>query len=91
MYKIKNETVLSKKVLLESDANQSKNDLAIRFSRALATFQNKEREIFSEIKQQIVLLVLKRTIIRAQETFGQKKRAADLITETINKLEGKLL
>jgi len=88
---IKNETVLSKKVLLESDANQSKNDLAIRFSRALATFQNKEREIFSEIKQQIVLLVLKRTIIRAQETFGQKKRAADLITETINKLEGKLL
>jgi hypothetical protein len=68
-----------------------KNDLAIRFSRALATFQNKEREIFSEIKQQIVLLVLKRTIIRAQETFGKKKRAADLITETINKLEGKLL
>ena len=47
--------------------------------------------MFSEIKQQIVLLVLKRTIIRATETFGKKKRAADLITETINRLEGKLL
>jgi len=88
---IKNETISSKKFLLQSDADQSKKDLAIRFSRALATFQNKEREIFSEIKQQIVILVLKRTIIRAQETFGKKKRAADLITETINRLEGKLL
>lgn len=88
---IKNETISSKKVLLQSDAYQSKKDLAIRFSRALAAFQNKEREIFSEIKQQIVILVLKRTIIRAQETFGKKKRAADLITETINRLEGKLL
>jgi F-type H+-transporting ATPase subunit b len=88
---IKNETISSKKVLLQSDAYQSKKDLAIRFSRALATFQNKEREIFSEIKQQIVILVLKRTIIRAQETFGKKKRATDLITETINRLEGKLL
>lgn len=88
---IKNETISSKKVLLQSNAYQSKKDLAIRFSRALATFQNKEREIFSEIKQQIVILVLKRTIIRAQETFGKKKRAADLITETINRLEGKLL
>ena len=88
---IKSETIASKKVLLESDASQTKKDLAIRFSRALATFQNKEREVFSEIKQQIVLLVLKRTIIRATETFGKKKRAADLITETINRLEGKLL
>ena len=88
---IKTETISSKKILLQSDAYQSKKDLAIRFSRALATFQNKEREIFSEIKQQIVILVLKRTIIRAQETFGKKKRAADLITETINRLEGKLL
>jgi hypothetical protein len=76
---------------LETDASQTKKDLAIRFSRALSTFQNKEREVFSEIKQQIVLLVLKRTIIRATETFGKKKRAADLITETINRLEGKLL
>jgi F0F1-type ATP synthase membrane subunit b/b' len=88
---IKNETIASKKVLLQSDAYQSKKDLATRFSRALATFQSKERQIFLEIKQQIIVLVLKRTVARAQETFGTKKRAAALINETINKLEGELL
>ena len=88
---IKNETIASKKVLLQSDAYQSKKDLATRFSRALATFRTKERQIFLEIKQQIIVLVLKRTVARAQETFGTKKRAAALINETINKLEGELL
>ena len=88
---IKNETIAAKKVLLEADASQSKKDLATRFSRALATFRSKERQIFLEVKQQIILLVLKRTVIRAQETFGKKDRAAALINDTINKLEGDLL
>ena len=88
---IKNETVATKKVLLESDAFEAKKDLKIRFERALATFRSKERQIFLEIKQQIILLVLKRTVIRAQETFSPKDRAATLINDTINKLEGDLL
>jgi len=88
---IKNETIAAKKVLLESDAYQSKKDLTTRFNRALATFRSKERQIFLEIKQQIILLVLNRTTIRAQETFGPKNRATELINETINKLEGDLL
>ena len=88
---IKNETVATKKVLLESDAYQARKDLGIRFERALATFRSKERQIFLEIKQQIILLVLQRTIIRAQETFGPKERATALINDTINKLEGDLL
>jgi F-type H+-transporting ATPase subunit b len=88
---IKNETIAAKKVLLEADAYQSKKDLATRFSRALATFRSKERQIFLEVKQQIILLVLKRTVIRAQETFGKKDRATALINDTINKLEGDLL
>jgi len=88
---IKNETVATKKMLLESDANQAKKDLKIRFERALATFRSKERQIFLEIKQQIILLVLKRTVTRAQQTFGPKERASALITETIDKLEGDLL
>jgi F-type H+-transporting ATPase subunit b len=88
---IKNETVTTKKVLLEADAYQAKKDLKIRFERALATFRSKERKIFLEIKQQIISLVLKRTVIRAQETFGSKERATALINETINKLEGDLL
>jgi len=88
---IKNETITTKKLLLESDAYEAKKDLGIRFERALATFRSKERQIFLEIKQQIISLVLKRTIIRAQETFGPKERATALINDTINKLEGDLL
>ena len=88
---IQNETVATKKVLLESDAFQAKKDLIIRFERALATFRAKERQIFVEIKQQIVSIVLQRTVSRAQETFKSKERATALINDTINKLEGDLL
>jgi len=88
---IKNETISTKKVLLDSDASQAKKDLTVRFERALATFRSKERQIFLEIKQQIVSLVLQRTVNRVQETFKSKERAAALINETINKLEGDLL
>jgi len=87
---IKNETITTKKVLLESDAYDAKKDLKIRFDRALATFRSKERQIFLEIKQQIISLVLKRTVIRAQEAFGPKERATALINDTINKLESQL-
>lgn len=88
---IRSETVSTKKVLLESDAFEAKRDLKIRFERALAAFRSKERQIFLEIKQQIISLVLKRTVVRAQETFGPKERATALINDTIDKLEGDLL
>jgi F-type H+-transporting ATPase subunit b len=88
---IKNETIATKKILLESDAYEARKGLKTRFERALATFRSKERQIFLEIKQQIILLVLKRTVIRAQQTFEPKERATALINETINKLEGDLL
>ena len=88
---IRSDTVSTKKRLLESDAFEAKKDLKIRFERAFAAFRSKERQIFLEIKQQIISLVLKRTVIRAQETFGPKERATALINDTINKLEGDLL
>ena len=88
---IKTETIAAKKVLLESDAYQAQKELAIRFSRALAAFRSKERQVFLEVKQQIILLVLKRTVARAKETFSKKDRATALINETVNKLEGDLL
>lgn len=88
---IRSETVSTKKILLQSDVVEAKKDLKIRFERALATFRSKERQIFLEIKQQIISLVLKRTVVRAQETFGPKERATALINDTINKLEGDLL
>jgi len=88
---IKNQTIATKKLLLESDAFEAKRELKIRFERALAAFRTKERQIFLEIKQQIISLVLKRTVIRAQEAFEPKERATALINDTINKLEGDLL
>ena len=88
---LKNETIATKKVLLAADASQSKKDLTTRFSRALATFRTKEQQIFLEVKQQIIMLVLKRTATKAQQTFAPKERATALINETINKLEGDLL
>ena len=88
---IKNETVTTKKSLLESDAFQAKKDLTVRFDRALATFRSKERQIFVEIKQQIISLVLQRTVNRVQETFKSKERSSELINETIDKLKGDLL
>ena len=84
---IKNETV----TLLESDAFQAKKDLTVRFDRALATFRSKERQIFVEIKQQIISLVLQRTLSRVQETFKSEERSSALINETIDKLKGDLL
>ena len=88
---IKNETVTTKKVLLESDAFQAKKDLAVRFERALASFRSKERQIFVEIKQQIISLVLQRTVARVQETYKSEERSSELINETIDKLKGDLL
>ena len=88
---IKNETVTTKKVLLESDAFQAKKDLAVRFERALASFRSKERQIFVEIKQEIISLVLQRTVSRVKDTFKSKERSSELINETIDKLKGDLL
>jgi F-type H+-transporting ATPase subunit b len=88
---IRSEATATKKVLLETDAFEAKKDLKIRFDRALAAFQSKERQIFLEIKQQIIALVLKRTVTRAKEAFEPKERAAALINDTINKLKGDLL
>ena len=91
MGEIKNETIGTKKVILNSDALQARKNLTTQFERALATFKAKERQIFLEIKQQIVSLVLQRTLGRVQETFKSKDRATKLINETINKLKGDLL
>lgn len=88
---IKNETISTKIVLLQSDAFESKKDLKIRFERALASFRSKERQIFLDIKQQIIVLVLKQTVIRAKEIFGPRRVGSDLLDQTIYKLKGDLL
>ena len=88
---IKNDTIATKKMLLESNAIQAKKDLKISFDRGLAAFRLKESQIFTEIKQQIITLVLQQTVVRAQKTFKSNDSATKLISETIDRLEGDLL
>jgi F-type H+-transporting ATPase subunit b len=87
---IKNETISTKMILLQADASEARKDLRIRFERALASFRSKERQIFLEIKQQIIVLVLKKTLMRAQLLLKPKKVSAQLISDTIVKLKGDL-
>ena len=46
MSEIKSEAIATKKKLLESDAYETKQDLKIRFERALVAFRSKEQKIF---------------------------------------------
>lgn len=88
---IRNETKSSKINLLNSDTTIAKKELTNRFNRAITAFRNKEQVIFREVKQQVISLVLKRSLIQAKETFGSRKRARTLINDTIQKLKGDLL
>ena len=85
--KIKSDTLKTKKLMLEADANEAKNDLKFRFERAMLVFTSKERQIFYEIKEQITALVMTRTVKRVKETFAQEKPTAKLINNTIRTLE----
>ena len=85
---IKNETIATKKTLLQSEVNKSKKELTIRFNRALAGFQTKENQVFFEIKQQIIFLVLKRTFISVLEIFAKSRRPIFFMCEAFNKTQG---
>jgi len=84
---IKNETLATKKNMLEIDANEEKNDLKFRFERALLAFKSKERQVFFEIKEQITYLVITRTVNRVKEKFAEQESAEKLINNTIQILE----
>lgn len=87
---IQNETKEAKANLLKSDATITKKELTIRFNRAIATFRAKQQRLFDQLKSKIVLTVLTRSVLKAKETFGAKKRSRALINETIQKIEGDL-
>jgi F-type H+-transporting ATPase subunit b len=87
---IRNETKAAKTNLLKSDANLAKKELTIRFNKARSTFRFEQQQLFEQVKLKIVLTVLTRSVQKAKETFGTKKRSRALINETIEKIEGDL-
>lgn len=88
---IRRKALRNKISFLQSETLKSKKDLAVRFDLAVATLSSKERKIVIEIKEQIISLVLQRTVKRVQRNFKSKRRSSALINETINKLKGDLL
>nr|QYB18893.1 CF0 subunit I of ATP synthase [Climaconeis sp.] len=88
---IKNETLKTKKILIETQIVEAKKDLSIRFDRAIATFRSRKQKLFAEIKQQTVSLVLKMSLARVKETFESEEYGISVNNETINKLEGDLI
>jgi F-type H+-transporting ATPase subunit b len=87
---IKNETVSTKVVLLQADASEARKELKIRFERALASFRSKEREIFLEIKEQIIMLVFRTALMRANIVLRPRKTSSIFISQTILKVRGDL-
>jgi F0F1-type ATP synthase membrane subunit b/b' len=84
---IKNDTLVTKKNMLEVDATEAKTDLKFRFERALFSFKSKERQIFFEIKEQMTYLVITRTVRRVKQAFAKRQVAEELINNTILTLE----
>jgi len=87
---IKTETLKTKKALLEADAFEAQKDLKTRFERAFTSFESKERQVFLEIKERIIILVLNQTVARAKETYKSKAKSTALINATIKSLKGEI-
>jgi F-type H+-transporting ATPase subunit b len=86
---IKKETLNTKQVLLKADFKQANQELSIRFSRALATLNSREQQIFSQVKQQIISLALKNVLNQLQNKLSAEKQIV-IMDNSIAKLGGKL-
>jgi len=69
---IKNRTRVTKATLLDNDYQRAQEELKGRFELATTTLKNRERSIFSEIKKNLSLLVLKQFLAEEEE---QQQRA----------------
>ena len=86
---IKKETLNTKQVLLKADFKQANQEVSIRFSRALATLNSREQQIFSQVKQQIISLALKNVLSQLQNKLSAEKQIV-IMDNSIAKLGGKL-
>lgn len=64
---IKNRTRVTKATLLDNDYQRAQEELKGRFELATTTLKNRERSIFSEIKKNLSLLVLKQVLAEEEE------------------------
>ncbi len=86
---IRKETINTKKILLESDESDINQELTVRFTRALTTLRSREQQVFTEIKQQIIRLALKKVLLKVQSQIGSTKKE-QIIDTNIAQLGGNL-
>jgi len=65
---IKNRTRVTKATLLDNDYQRAQEELKGRFELATTTLKNRERLIFSEIKKNLSLLVLKEVLVEEEDS-----------------------
>lgn len=83
----KDETIRIKKFLLNTSFIQSQEDLGNSFKRASDNISTKEKQIFLEIKSEIIRLVVERTVVRIKRAFKLGNSTQNLTTTIIENLE----
>ena len=73
---IRNESINTKKKLLNSDLVDAEADLTVQFERAYNSYFSKERIVFLEIKKNVILRALNKLIESQKETFSHRDFSA---------------
>ena len=84
---IRNESINTKKKLLNADLGEAENDLIVQFERAFNVYFSKERIVFLEIKKKVILIVLNQLIESSKQTFSRKELSINFTSTIINNLE----
>ena len=84
---IRNESINTKKKLLNSDLVDAEEDLTVQFERAYNAYFSKERIVFLEIKKNVILRALNKLIESQKETFSHRDFSADYNSSIIDFLE----
>ena len=87
---IENDKIKTKMVLLESEAYAYKKELIAKFDRALATLKTKKTQILLEVKEEIIILALKRSIDIVKQKLLRKRVERRLTNKIIKELRGDL-
>ena len=84
---IRNESINTKKKLLNADLSEAEKNLIVQFERAFNVYFSKERIVFLEIKKKVILIVLNQLIESSKQTFSRKDLATNFTSTIINNLE----
>lgn len=88
---IKTEAIKAKTAFLKIELIETRKSLKLYFNQALENYKLEKKQIFLDVKQQILLLALNKIINKIIGTFNKSDKVAKLINETIFNLKEDLL